>query len=178
MPNRQGGIERQNGGGLRERDDDRAGVGRGEAHRGGIGELAGVEGVGVFDDGKEVGVGVGDGWREGTPPRAHKIVGRKRIAIGPEESRAEMKRPGQAVGRGLPALGGGGDGEGGLLIVGREPLKECDLHELLREEETGVRIEVSGFGAGADEEGLGADAFLHGRLAFGAAGEEGGRDKE
>ena len=106
---------------------------------------------------------------------------RHRIAVGPFRGAAEVKRPGEIVGRGFPALGERRHGLGGLRVVLDEALEERgdEVEGLLVGDEVGV--EVVGLGEIADVDDLGAIAGFDGGLAFpGAAGgeDERGGDEE
>ncbi len=157
--------------GLSEGDDDHAGVGRGEAEGGGIGEFAGVVGFRVFHGVKIRGVVGGECGVERATPGIDEILREERFAVGPLKAGAEMENPGEAVGGSFPMFSGGGDGEGGLFVEGGQAFEECHENILIAENGRGLRIEVRGFGAIAHEESLGADTGIDGRFAAGAGGE-------
>ena len=77
----------------------------------------------------------------------------------------------EAVGRAVPACGDAGDGAAGFLVVGGEALEERDDDVHVGGGVHQVRVEGGGLVLIADEEGLGADSLLDGRLAFSAARE-------
>ena len=186
-----GAVERVPGGVARHRREVGHGMGKGEdecgvilgadADLGGIGDLAGVEGLAVFEREKKISVLGGERGREDAAVGEDVVVRGDAVAIGPFGAGAEMKRPREIVRRDLPALGAGGDGLAGLHIVLGEPLEERlhDVVVLLAGDELGV--EIDGLGEIAVVEDLVAIAELdRGDLgAFGAAGKgEGGEQRD
>ena len=159
-------------GGVFEGDAQGVRPGRGHADGGEVGEAGFMVGLGVQDRVEQLGVGCGEGGRQGAAHGLHKVGGEERLAIGPTGLGAEVKGVNEAIGRDIPRRRDTGHGREVGGVFRDQALEEGGQHVDIPERGGELRIEIGEVGADAAVERLRAVTLLDQGLPRSAGGDE------
>jgi hypothetical protein len=158
--------------GVFKREDEGAVVSGSNTDGGEVGELAGGEGLGVFQAVELVAIFGAEGRGEDALIREDEIAGGHRVAVGPARVGAEVKGPRETIGGDRPFFGDAGDGTAIDGVDIREALQHGADNIYVRRVGGGLGIKIAGLGLAVEVEGLRAVARFDQRLALGAGGGE------